>query len=581
MTARRTARLADPRRRLRAGLIVIGAVLLVLAGRLVQLQGLEATAYAAQAERQRIRKVELPAGRGQIVDRNGVALALSVDARALYADPKLVTDAAGVAARLAPLLKLPVADLRERLQRHTRFVYLARGLDPQLAHRIIELRLAGLATLPETRRVYPNAGLGAAVVGFVGREGGGLGGVEFRYDKELSGTPGRMLVEEAALSGRQIPSGARDVVSPVAGTSYVLTLDRDIQWMAERALADKVRSTHAKGGTIIVMSPRTGEVLALATAPSFDPNNPTKARPEARGNPALSEVYEPGSINKVITAAAALESGIVTPSTPVVVGQSVRVADKTFTDVHFGGTRTLSFTGVIAKSSNVGTIQVAQRLGSERLYEYLRRFGFGEKTGVRFPGESAGLMPHYKVWSGSQVGTVPIGQGVSVTALQIASAYATVANGGVRVTPSLVRGTVGRDGRLVPGPAPARTAVVSPKTAAELTAMLEAAVTKEGTAYAARIDGYRVAGKTGTARKVRPDGRGYAGYMSSFIGFAPADKPELVVAVTLNEPVPIFGGVVAAPVFRSVMGFALSTLRIPPTGRPAPAGVPLVLRPAG
>ncbi|HEX8004276.1 MAG TPA: penicillin-binding protein 2 [Mycobacteriales bacterium] len=567
--ARKPARRADPGTRLGHGLAIVALALVVLAGRLVQLQGLESTAYAAKAERQRLRKVELAASRGAILDRSGRPLAMNVDARAVYADPKLVKNADAAARALQPLLKVKGHELRARLTRSGRFVYLARGVHPDVARAVLDLKLPGVGTLPETKRVYPNASLGAAVVGFVGREGDGLGGIEYALDKDLSGKPGEELVEEDN-AGRRIPAGEHSVTPPVAGTSQMLTIDRDIQWQAERAIAAQVQKTHAKSGQIIVMDIRTGEILALAVAPTFDPNKPSAAAPELRGNPALSQVYEPGSVNKVITAAAALEEGIVTPDSTIVVPPSIRVSNHTFTDAHAHGTLKMTFTGVLAESSNIGTIGVAQRLGKDRLYEYLRRFGLGERTGIAFPGESAGILPQPEDWWGTAMGTIPIGQGVAATSLQVAAAYAAIANGGVRVQPSLVKGSLDANGALKPAPAPRRTRAVSAATAARVTQMLEAVTAKGGTAPLAAIDGYRVAGKTGTARKVRTDGRGYQGYISSFVGFAPADAPRLVVSVSLDDPVPIYGGTVAAPVFRQVMGFALAALRVPPTGRRAP-----------
>jgi cell division protein FtsI (penicillin-binding protein 3) len=565
---RRGPRRADPRKRLLHALVVIATVLTVLAGRLVQLQGLESTAYAAKAERQRLRKVELAATRGSIVDRDGVPLAMNVDARAIYADPKLVDDAAGTAQSLAPLLHMKPQDLLAKLTKGGRFVYLARGLDPDTARRVLAVKAAGIGSLPETKRVYPNDSLGANVVGFVGREGDGLGGVEYALDKDLAGKPGEELVEEDT-SGRQIPTGEHRVQPPVAGITQVLTIDRDIQWEAEHVLAAQVAKTHAKAGQIIVMDVRTGEILALAVVPTFDPNKPITAG-EYRGNPALSNVYEPGSVNKVITAAAAIETGLLTPDSPLVVPSSIRVSNHTFTDAHAHGEEHLTFTGVLAESSNIGTIGIAQRLGKDRLYEYLRKFGLGERTGIRFPGESPGLLPQPDDWWGTAMGTIPIGQGVAATSVQIASAYAAVANGGVRVQPSLVKGSIDAHGVMHPAPPPKTTRAIQAKTAATVSRMLEAVVSKDGTAPLAQIDGYRVAGKTGTARKVRADGRGYSGYVSSFVGFAPADAPRLVVSVQLDDPVPIFGGTVAAPVFRTVMGFSLGKLRVPPTGRPSP-----------
>jgi cell division protein FtsI (penicillin-binding protein 3) len=569
-------RLADSRKRLASGMIVLVAVLSVLAGRLVQLQGFESTAYAADAEKQRLRRIELRAERGLIVDRDLSPLAMNVELRTVLADPSLVKDPALTARVLATYLSRDAASLEDDLRKPGRYVVLARGVALDRAKAILELDpgLPGIFTEVESRRVYPNSALGASVVGFVGRDGDGLGGIEYALDKSLTGKSGEVVVERD-LAGRQIPSGERQERAPVPGTTQVLTIDRDIQWMAEKTLQDQVAATRASGGTVIVMSVKTGEILALATTPTFDPNDLKTKGP--RGNPAVSNVYEPGSVNKVIVAAAALETGLVTPTTPVLITPTIKVADKTFKDDHSVGTRHMSFTGVLAKSSNVGTIRVSQELGRERLHEFLRKFGFGSKTGVKFPGESNGLLARPEDWSGSQAGTIPIGQGVSATALQIANVYATVANGGVRLTPSLVRGSLSADGALVPAAAGPRTRVVSAKTAKQVSLMLEAVTTEGGTATRAAIPGYRVAGKTGTARKVRADGRGYAGYISSFVGFAPADAPELVVSVSLDDPVPIYGGIVAAPVFRTVMGFALGALRIPPTGRPPPPPVPLVL----
>ncbi len=572
-------RLGDPRRRLRGGFAIVVALLLVLSGRLVQLQGLESTAYASRAENQRSRTVAIRAERGRILDRNLVPLAMDVEARTVFADPSLVKDAEATAAALAGPLHRPAAQLLANLTTKGRFVYLARQVEPDVARTVSQLRLPGVGLLPETRRVYPNGALAASVVGYVNRDGRGGAAIESTLDKKLAGKPGKLHVEED-LSGREIPSGDRRMTAATPGQSQVLTLDRDIQWAAEKAVAAQVAAAHATGGTVIVLNVRTGEILALATVPTFDPNDIAKAsRGLLGGNPAISSVYEPGSVNKVITAAAALETGLLNPSSPIVVGPSVKVADKTFTDVHFNGTQTMSFTGVLAKSSNVGTVTVAQQLGRDRLYEFLRRFGLGERTGIRFPAESAGLLPPPKKWSGSQAGTIPIGQGVSATALQIASVYATVANGGVRVTPSLVKGYLDERGRLVPAPAAKRTTAISAATARSLSLMLEAVTNEGGTATLAAIPGYRVAGKTGTARRILPDGSGYSGYVSSFVGYAPADRPELVVEVVIDNPGSnIYGGLVATPVFKQVMSFALATLKVPPTGVPAPPAIPLVLK---
>jgi cell division protein FtsI (penicillin-binding protein 3) len=565
--------------------IAIGALLAVLAGRLVQLQGLESTSYAASAEQQRLRKVDLVADRGEILDRHGRPLALDIESRGIYADPRLIRKADPPGARLEEWasalsfrLHVPLPEVKERLRRDAGFVYLARGVTPEVARDVVALKIPGVNSLPETLRTYPSGSLAANVVGFVGREGDGLGGIESSWNKVLAGHDGRMLVEEDTR-GLQIPSGTRRIEDPKPGTDAVLTLHRDIQWYAESTLAAQVAATGSKGGTVIVMDAHNGQILALATVPTFDPNNAGKAAPAARGNWALSSVYEPGSVNKIITAAAALETGAYQPASVVEVPGSIRIGGHTFHDAHSHGVERLTFTGVLAKSSNIGTIEIAQRLGKQTVYDFLRRFGLGSRTGIKFPGESPGLLPPPDKWSGSQVGTVPIGQGISATALQIVTAYATIANGGVNVQPSLVLGTRDKGGKLRPAALPTRRRAISEDTAAKLRLMLEAVTDEGGTATRAAIPGYRVAGKTGTARKVKENGLGYDSgrYISSFVGFAPADRPRLVVEVVLDEPhSSIYGGIVAAPVFRSVMGFALGALRIPPTGVPPPVPVPLL-----
>jgi len=551
-------------------LVVVLAVLVVVAGRLVQLQGLEATAYAAQSEKQRLRTVTLPAARGEISDRNGHPLALTVDARAVYADPRLVVDPAATARALAPVLHEPADVLAKKLAKPGHFVYLARGQELSVGHRVSALKLAGVATVPEFRRVHPGKDLAANVVGFTGTDNHGLAGMELAYDKLLAGRDGTQTTE-VDHAGRVIPSGDHHEQQAVPGRSVSLTIDRDMQWVAQQTLAAKVAETKARGGTVVVLDPRTGELLALATAPTLDADDPGKAPAEARGNPAVSDVYEPGSVNKVITAAAALDAGIVTPDSAITVPPQLKVADKMFTDAEAHGTEQLTFTGVLAKSSNIGTIEVAQRLGKQSLFDYLTRFGLGSTTGTGFPGESAGILPRPADWSGSQAGTIPIGQGVSVTSLQVASVFATIANGGVRVAPRLVRGTTGAAGQFVPALPASGTEVVTPATASQLTMMMEAVTSNEGTAPAARIEGYRVAGKTGTAKRVDPACSCYRGYTASFVGFAPADAPQLVVEVVLQDPqTEVFGGAVAAPVFHDVMAFALTSRGVAPTGTPAP-----------
>lgn len=568
--------LGDSARRLSGGLLALGVLLSVLGARLVQLQGLDAATYAVAAVDQRRHTFELPAERGSITDRNGVPLAMSVDARLVYADPRLVTDPVEEARLLSPYLHRPPPSLVPLLQGAgkrpgTRYVVLARGLTPAYARTISDLGLPGIEVVPESRRVYPAGSLAASVVGFTDHQGKGAGGLELSLDRLLAGRNGR-LTAELGRDGRAIPAGRHVELDPVPGTGVTLTLDADLQWKAQQEITAQVRATGAEDGTIVVLDPRTGEVLAMASAPTFDPNAAGRAPAADRGNRAVSDVYEPGSVNKVITAAAALSTGAVTPDTVITVPPELKIYDKTFHDAESHPLERLTFTGVLAKSSNIGTIQVAQKIGKETLYRYLRSFGFGSTTGIGLPGESRGILPPPDRWSGTQLPTIAFGQGVSVTALQVASVYATVANGGVRATPRLVRGTIGPDGRLTPAPPATTRRVLTPLVSAQLRDMLEAATTDQGTAPRAQIRGYRVAGKTGTAQLVAPRGGYVQGrYTSSFVGFAPADRPQLVVAVVLQAPVNgHFGGIVAAPVFREVMSFALTSRRIAPTGTSPP-----------
>jgi cell division protein FtsI (penicillin-binding protein 3) len=576
--------MGSPARRQRVVLALVLVALTVLTGRLVQLQGIDRPAYAEAASEQRQRATVLPAPRGSVLDRNGVPLAYSVDSRAITSDNRMVEDPRAAAAALAPLLGQPQERLRQLLSDGERaFVYLARQVDPAVAREIAALRLPGLFSEREPRRLYPGGDLAANVVGFVGSDGHGLGGVEGAMDEVLSGTDGRRTME-VDQQGRQIPTAGSTEVEPVAGHDVVLTIDRDLQWAAQDALARQVEETDSEGGQVVVMDARTGEVLALAVAPTFDASDPSASPAEHRGNPALSQVYEPGSVNKVITAAAALEEGVVRPETVVEVTPFIQVADKRFTDSHPSATtEQFTFTGVLAESSNVGTIDVSLKMTSETLHGYMRAFGYGERSGIGLPGESPGILAGPENWTGSSRGTIPIGQGVSTTSLQIASVYQTIANDGVRLTPTLVRGyraprdedseeaepQDGATDALQGGPDVESREVVSARTAREITTMLEAATSDDGTAPQARIEGYRVAGKTGTARRV-VDGR-YSGYMASFAGYAPADDPRLVVEVVLDNPkTSIYGGTTAAPVFSYVTSFALNRLEVPPSGTVAP-----------
>ncbi|MFL6178480.1 MAG: peptidoglycan D,D-transpeptidase FtsI family protein [Actinomycetes bacterium] len=560
-------RSADPRRRLMAVGILVAIVMSLFMGRLLQLQGVEAAAYAATAEQERLRTVTIPATRGSITDADGVALATTVEAVDVTADQTQIPDPLAVAAALAPVLNEPVGVLRDRLDGNEVFAYVERSVSPRTWDKVSALRLPGIYSQPTAKRVYPQGSLAAAVLGFVGSDGHGLSGLEYGLDQELAGHDGHMTYESGA-GGREIPSGESQTDEPVSGVDVQLTIDSDIQFIAERAIRASVKQSGAQNGTVVVMDPRTGEVRALATYPSFNPSDPTAAPDADRGNRAVSDIYEPGSTSKVMTMAAALDAGAVRPSTPITVPPTIVRGGATINDHDPHGTLHLTATGVLAQSSNIGAVLIAERLGNQALYSYLRKFGMGSTSGLDFPGESAGLLPNVKDWGPTNAATIPFGQGMSVNAVQATSVFATIANHGVRVDPTLVAGTTDSEGQFTPAAPPDRTRVVTAKTSKTLSKMMETVVSDVGTAPMAQIPGYRVAGKTGTAQRVNDACGCYVGggYTASFIGFAPADKPAVVVSVTLQDPVNgHYGGVLGGPVFKRVTSFALQSEQIPPT----------------
>jgi len=591
----RIRRTGNPDRRLRVALMVTLFVLSLFAGRLIQLQGLDASTLAEQAIDQRTVKIVLPAHRGDVTDETGAVLATTVERRNIAVDQTLVPcykltrcsggavttgpGAVGVRAAaqaLAGPLGMSVAALTQKLTGTKRFAYVAKGVSPETWRRVARLAIPGLVGEQASRRVYPDGQVGAAVVGFVGRDGGALGGVELAWNRTLSGTDGS-LTYERSQDGRQIPTGVSSEVEPQPGRTVRLTIDRDLQWNLQQTLAAKVTATHAQAGYAVVEDPRTGNVLALASVPTFDPNQPGAAPAADRGDRALLDVFEPGSASKVITVAAALEEKLATPQTRFVVDSSIHRADRTFHDSHAHGPEKLTLAGVLAQSSNVGTVMTGERLPPSRLYDYLTAFGVGRPSGIGLP-ESAGILAPPDQWSGSQRYTVMFGQGLSVTAIQVAGVFATIANDGVRVTPRLVSAVVDPDGQVHSAPPSPSTRVISVATARQMRLMMENVVGEEGTAARAEIPGYRVAGKTGTAQASDPTCGCYRGYTASFVGMAPADDPRLVVAIVLQRPVNgHFGGVVAAPVFQEVMSYALAERGIAPTGAKAPV-VPMTWR---
>ena len=568
----RRLRIGNARRRGMALIVVTIAVLIVFVGRLVDLQAVQGAALADAALGQRLRSVTIPASRGVIMDRHSVPLAISVDARNVTADQTLIEDPAAVATTLAPLLGADVPTVRERLTGTRRFVYVAKDITPQVWRTIDALGLPGIYSEPTSRRSYPAGTVAANVVGFVGADGQGLGGLEFGLNDLLGGTPGEQTYERGP-GGRVIPTAQQSNTPPIPGSSVRLTIDSDIQVQAQQILAEAVRKSRSDSGTVVVMDPRTGEILALAAEPSFDSADPGRARPQDRGNRALSDVYEPGSTSKVMTAAAVIEEGKLSPRSALTIPSTLTRGDgKVFHDSEAHGEISLTFTGVMARSSNLGMILAAERIGGRKLWKYLRAFGIGSPTGLDFPGESTGKLPDFDKWTATTFPTLAFGQGLSVNAVQAADVFATIANDGVRLRPRLVDAVVDAQGIESRLPVVAGTRVVSADTARQVREMLEVVVSDRGTAPKAQIPGYRVAGKTGTAQYVDPSCGCYnSGVVASFIGMAPADKPKLVVAVALVNPrIGRYGGQLAAPVFRKVMRYALQARHVPPTGGRVP-----------
>jgi cell division protein FtsI (penicillin-binding protein 3) len=540
-----------------------------VAGRVIDVQAVQGPALAAAAAKDRLRTVVLPAVRGDITDVNGVPLATTVQARNVTVDQTLVKDAPGEASQLASVLGGAAAAYQARMSGTRRFVYLAKGITPEVWAKVAALKLPGVFSEVSSTRVYPAGSVAANVVGYVRADGQGGSGLEYGFNQELSGTPGSE-VYQASARGTAIPTAESSGTPAVPGLGVRLTIDRDMQWVAQSAIAAQVKAANADSGAVVVMNPKTGQIYALATVPTFDPNKPADAAQSDIRNRAVSDVFEPGSTAKVMTMAAVIEEKKANPLTRITVPPVLRTPSKTFHDDVAHGTWHLTLNGVLAKSSNIGTILASRLIGGPTLYSYLKKFGIGEPTGLRFPGEGDGFVPAPSSWSATSFGTIAFGQGLSLNAVQAASVYATIANDGVRVAPTLVAGMTSADGTYQAAAAPAQTRVVSASTASQVREMLESVVT-DGTAPLAAIPGYRVAGKTGTANRIDDSCGCYRGYTASFIGMAPADKPSLVVAVFLQNPKNgHFGGQLAAPVFKKVMSFGLEHYRIPPTGTRAP-----------
>ncbi len=551
-----------------------------IAWRLVVVQVIDAERYRDRAADQTQHQIVLPAERGMLTDRDRNPLAISLAAATVYVDPDDLresgADLDAAAERLVDVLDLDLDHVRDTLTSDADFAYLTRQVPREVGEEVRALEIPGVGVIAEPVRDYPGGDLAAPVLGVAGVDHVGLSGLERQHDQALAGEAGRVSMEQTE-GGVEITAAERILEPTVPGADLVLTLDRGIQAETEDALRDVVAEQRADGAAAVVLDPHTGEVLAMASI-------------DADGGPgrnvAVTDAYEPGSVDKVITVSAALEEGLIDIGDSVWVPESIEVGGATFREAH-GGDEVLTISDVMTRSSNVGTIGIAQRLGEERLQDWVERFGYGTTTGLGFPGEASGLVADVEDWSATSLPTIAIGYGVSATLLQVANVFATIANGGERVQPSLVRGEL-VDGELRgTQPAP-RERVVSERTAAAMAGMLTGVVESEdGTGALAAVPGYPVAGKTGTARKPSTTARGYepGAYVASFAGFAPADDPALVVAVMVDHPrEQIFGGSVAAPVFSRITSFALASQRVPPThdpgadsAEPVPSPVPEAL----
>ena len=562
------------------GLVLILAVVMFMFGlRLVQVQALQAGNYRELAvnEMEKVRTLQAP--RGDITDINGVPFARSVAATSIVVDQTQVTDPAKVAAFVAPILNMKVQEVQEAVTGTRKWNMVARNAKPATWLKLSDAldqynsqfkamspdRIIGFFPERSYVREYPSGNLIASLIGFVNHDGVGATGLESSMNSKIKGIDGKYSYANGYKA--EIPGSQSEIIPAQSGTSIRLTVDRDIQWVAQKAIADVVKSTRALSGTVIVMDPKTGHILAHATAPTFDPNDTSKVSLVAMRNPSVLDVYEPGSTGKVMTIAAALEEKKITPETVLTIPDRLKRSVKVFRDHEPHPTQRLTTAGVLAVSSNTGSIKVGEMMSNDKLYDYLTKFGIGTKTGSGLPGESRGILPKVADWSGTTAPTVAFGQGYSVTAMQATSVFATIANNGIRVSPTVIAGTSDASGNYTPSATRENVQVISPETAAQMRLMMESVVSKNGTAPSAAIPGYRVAGKTGTAQRIDDTCGCYRGYTASFIGFAPADNPAYVISVTIQDPKGMhWGGYLGGPVFKKVMSFVLQSKGIAPTG---------------
>ncbi len=543
--------------------LVIAAVFAVLAGRLILVQGFEAHRYAAIGAAEVTATEAQPALRGGIYDRNGAVLAMTVPTDNVIGDPLLVHHPRAVAAALAPLLGTSLASLEPQLASHRGYVVLARQLSQATGRKVLALHLPGITLQPGDKRIYPGGQLASSVLGSVGAAGQGQGGLEYEYNNLLTGTSGSTTLT-VSPSGVPIPGAPTSGGGAHPGRGIELTIDQPLQYVAEQALGAEIAKTKAKSGIAIVMDVHTGDILAMANLVN-DPATGTVT--QAPSNLALTQVYEPGSVFKLVTFSAALQDGIISPTTPITIPPSEVIDGWTFHDAESHPTETLSATEVLAQSSNLGTIHIAQQLGANRLAAQVAKLGFGKPTGLHFPGSSPGLVLPLSQWNPTTIASTPIGEVDAVNAQQLLDMFNAVADGGVFVPPRLVRAVVEPDGTVQRLPKTPTHRVIAASADAELTSMMEQVVSPTGTAPLAGIPGYTVAGKTGTSNVPRKNHPGYVpgAFYASFAGFAPAESPQLSAVVMLKQPTTIYGGSTAAPVFAQIMRYALHRYGVPPS----------------
>ena len=566
-------------KRIRGLVLILAVVMFVFGLRLVQVQALQAGNYRELAvnEMEKVRTLQAP--RGDITDINGVPFARSVAATSIVVDQTQITDPAKVAAFVAPILNMKVQEVQAAVTGTRKWNMVARNAKPATWLKLSDAldqynsrfkamspdRIIGFFPERSYVREYPSGNLIASLIGFVNHDGVGATGLESSMNSKIKGIDGKYSYANGYKA--EIPGSQSEIIPAQSGTSIRLTVDRDIQWVASKAIAEVVKSSRALSGTVIVMDPKTGHILAHATAPTFDPNDTTKVSLVAMRNPSVLDVYEPGSTGKVMTIAAAIEEKKITPQTVLTIPDKLKRSVKVFRDHEPHPTQRLTTAGVLAVSSNTGSIKIGEMISNDKLYDYLTKFGIGSKTGSGLPGESRGILPKVADWSGTTAPTVAFGQGYSVTAMQATSVFATIANDGVRVSPTVIAGTSDSSGNYTPSATRESVRVISPETASQMRLMMESVVSASGTAPSAAIPGYRVAGKTGTAQRIDDTCGCYRGHTASFIGFAPADKPAYVISVTIQDPKGLhWGGYLGGPVFKKVMSFVLQTKGIAPTG---------------